>query len=307
MERMRRCAADFGMGAGKWWRIFLVLGFGPLAAGVAWAQVAPGSRAQVYSVPTVGEAGRFEVPQVRLPDAVVARRINRYLLRNVLGKGESEMGGNTSPQRQLYQAALNCCYNPDAHAWEAAGSGLTGSWYSVLLNRGGLLSLSLTRQFTGAHHTFDTEFLTFDLRTGRRLTRADVVADPPAQLTRRMQGAINRRYAEALATAAEVLGDSATLGEMAEKFYWDWSARRVRWFAGDTSAAILALTSPDPDMETFALTPDALLLFHSAGFHRLSQAPEPDDTYRFPYSRLHLQPLLRGLLPAARPHPAPER
>lgn len=279
---------------------------GALGGGDAWAQAS--GRAVVYRVPTTGEASRFEVPQVKLANTAVARRINRLLIRHlILGDFYGQIDSTASPQQILRQAARACCYNSDAHAWEAAGSGLTGSWYSVLLNRGGLLSLSLTKQTTGAHHNFDTDFLTFDLHTGRQLTLADVVSDSPAQLVRRMRGAINRRYGEALARTAEVRGDSAILAEMAEKFYWDWSARRVRWFAGDTSAAMLALTSPDPDVETFALTPDALLLFHSAGFHRLSQAPEPDDTYRFPYSRLHIQPLLRGLLPATRPTSVPKR
>jgi hypothetical protein len=183
--------------------------------------------------------------------------------------------------------------------WAAAGEGLTGSEYTVLLNRSGLLSLSLTKQTTGAHHNYETEFLAFDLRTGRLLTLTDVVADPPAQLTRRMQGAINRRYSEALALAKAESADSVILAEMAEKFYWDWSARRVRWFAGDTSAAALALTSPDPEVTSFALTPTALLLFHSAAFHRLSLAPEPDDTYRFPYTRLQPRSLLVPLTKVA--------
>jgi hypothetical protein len=267
----------------------------------AWAQAV--GRAEVYRVPASGEAGRFEVPQVRLPNAAVARRINQRLLRGVfgvMGEGEVEITTKATPQQQLYQAARECCYDADARMWVAAGSGLTGSWYSVLLNRAGLLSLSLTRQHTGAHHTFDTQFFTFDLLTGRRLSLTDVVADPPAQLVRRMQGAINRRYGEALALAKEERSDSATLAEMTEVLHWDWKTRRVRWFAGDTSAAVLALTASDPDVETFALTPAALLLFHDAGFHRLSQAPQPDDTYRFPYSRLHAKPLLQPLVPLAK-------
>ncbi|MFD2717522.1 hypothetical protein ACFST9_02275 [Hymenobacter monticola] len=255
-------------------------------------------QAEIYRVPAPGEAGRFQVPQVRLQDAAVARLINRQLLRGVLG--EEEVNAKATPQRQLYLAARKCCYDADTRTWAAAGGGLTGSWYSVLLNRAGLLSLSLTRQYTGAHHTFDTQFFTFDLRTGHRLALADVVADPAPQLVRRMQGAINRRYAEALAIAAEARTDSATIAEMTEVFHWDWNARRVRWFVGDTSAAVLALTAADPDVETFALTSAALLLFHNAGFHRLSQAPQPDNTYRFPYTRLHVKPLLQPLVPLAK-------
>lgn len=285
MKRVR--TALFGVGC-------LLAGAGP-----AEAQGPAAGRAVVFSVPTSGEASRFEVPQVRLSDAAVARLINQVLLRGVLGEaGEAAGNVKASPQRQLYQAARACCYDADTRTWAAAGGGLTGSNYTVLLNRSGLLSLRITIQTTGAHHNYETEFLTFDLRTGRLLTLADVVADPPAQLTRRMQGAINRRYGEALALAKTEDTDSASLAYMAEQFYWDWSARRVRWFAGDTSATALALTAPDPELVTFALTPTALLLFHSAAFHRLSQAPEPDDTYRFPYPRLQIRPLLRPLLPA---------
>jgi hypothetical protein len=275
-----------------------------LGGGRAWAQMIVPVRAVVYQLHASGEADadRFAVPQVRLADATVAKRINRQLLRGVLGESDATVDARLSPQRQLYQAARECCYDADSKTWAAAGGGLTGSWYTVLLNRAGLLSLSLTKQYTGAHHTFDTEFFTFDLRTGHRLALADVVADPPAQLVRRMQGAINRRYGEALAAAAAIRSDSATLTEMAELFHWDWKARRVRWFAGDTSVAALALTAGDPDVETFALTPTALLLFHNAGFHRLSQAPQPDDTYRFPYARLHVKPLLQLLLPSKEDH-----
>lgn len=284
---------------------FLLLALGLVnAEGSAWAQARTSGRAVMYQVPVPGEVSRFRVPQVRLADAAVARRINEVLLRGVLGTADAgAVNAKASPQRQLYQVARACCYDADTRTWAAAGGGLTGSDYTVLLNRSGLLSLSLTKQTTGAHHNYETDFLTFDLRTGHLLTLADVVADPPAQLTRRMQGAINRRYGEALALAKTESADSATLAYMAEKFYWDWSARRVRWFTGDTSAAILALTSPDPEVATFALTPTALLLFHSAAFHRLSLAPEPDEIYRFPYARLRVRPLLQPLSPA----PAPKR
>lgn len=288
------------------WKFLLLASGLAKAESDAWAQTS--MRAVVYKVPAPGEVSRFEVPQVRLANAAVARHINEVLLRGVLGDAEEgAVNAKASPQQRLYLAARACCYDADTRMWAAAGGGLTGSEYAVLLNRSGLLSLSLTRQTTGAHHNYETEFFTFDLRTGRLLTLADVVADPPAQLTRRMQGAINRRYGEALALARAESADSAILSYMAEKFYWEWSARRVRWFAGDTSAAALALTSPDPEVATFALAPTALLLFHSAAFHRLSQSPEPDDTYRFPYARLRVRPVLQRLLTNIQPAPAPKR
>ena len=288
------------------WKVLLLASGLITAESDAWAQTS--GRAMIYRVPAPGEVSRFHVPQVRLADAVVARRINEVLLRGALGEADAgTINAKASPQRQLYLAARACCYDADTHVWAAAGGGLTGSEYTVMLNRSGLLSLSLTKQTTGAHHNYKTAFFTFDLRTGRLLTLADVVANPPAQLIRRMQGAINRRYGEALALAKAGSNDSAILAYMAEKFYWDWSARRVRWFAGDTSAAALVLTAPDPEVVSFALTPTALLLFHSAGFHRLSQAPEPDETYRFPYARLQARPLLLPLLLATQSALVPKR
>jgi hypothetical protein len=56
------------------------------------------------------------------------------------------------------------------------------------------------------------------------------------------------------------------------------------------------LLNRNPEVATFGLTPTALLLFHSPGFHRLSQAPAPDETYRFSYARLRVRPLLQLLL-----------
>ena len=283
MKRIRRCAAGW-----VFW------GWVLLGGGGAWGQA--GGRAVVYPVPTTGEASRFQVPQVRLADAAVARRINRALLRGLLG-GWAAVDTNASPRRQLYQAARECCYDADTRTWAAAGGGLTGSEYQVLLNRGGLLSLSLTSQTTGAHHEYAAAYFTFDLRTGRRLTLADAVADPLAQLDRRMDGAINRRFGEAMATAKAAQADSATLDYMAERFDWDWQTNRVRVAATPYLPAPVSRQLP----REFALTPTALLLFHSAEFHRLRSDFEPDNTYRFPYARLHPRPLLRALLPAAVP------
>lgn len=118
------------------WLFWWILGVGGPGGSGAWAQA--GGRAVVYRVPAPGEVGRFEVPQVQLSDAAVARRINRLLLQCVLGNGETEtVDAKASPQRQLYQAVRECCYDADTRTWAAAGSGLTGSEYTVLLNRGG--------------------------------------------------------------------------------------------------------------------------------------------------------------------------
>ncbi len=295
---------------------FLVLG---LMGGVeARAQQATASgRAMVYQVPVRGEATRFQVPQVRLANTAAARRINRLLLRVALDNW-TDIDSSASPQRQLYQAARVCCYDPETRLWAAAGGGLTGSEYAVLLNQAGLLSLSLTRQYTGAHHTFDTQLLTFDLRTGRRLKLRDLVANTPAQLTRRLRGAARRRFQEimekAIAAPQNGRADSAEVVYAAERLGWDQATRCIR-FADETpppsgTASIPDL--PDPGLygetyENFSLTPNALLLFYSPEFHRLQQSYAPDDTYRFPYRTLQVRPLLAWTRkgPPAAPKPTP--
>jgi len=256
--------------------------------------------ALVYPAPARGEGMRFQVPQVRLANTVAARRINRLLLRVALDNWDG-VDSTASPQRQLYQAARACCYDPETRQWAAAGSGLTGSEYTVLLNQGGLLSLSLTQQYTGAHHVYSTECFTFDLRTGRRLVLRDVVADTPEQLTRRLRGAARRRFQDIMeqATAALQKGqvDSAEVAYAAERLGWNFATQRIN-FDGDASLpagaeqSTVDLPSPGLYGENFALTSKALLLFYSPEFHRLHQDHAPDDTYRFAYHTLHVQPIL---------------
>ncbi len=280
-----------------------LLGFGllmePLGA-LAQQGVATG-RAIVYQVPARGEAARFQVPQVRLANTAAARRINRLLMRVTLNDWDG-VDSTASPQRQLYQAARACCYDPETRQWAAAGSGLTGSEYAVLLNQAELLSLSLTKQYTGAHHVYGTEFFTFDLRTGRRLVLRDVVTDPPEQLTRRLRGAARRRFQDIMEQATAALrsgqADSAGVAYAAERLGWNYATQRIN-FADDaplpagTEQPIVDLPSPGLYGETnFALTPKTLLLFYSPEFHRLRQDYAPADTYRFAYRTLHVQPLL---------------
>ena len=279
-----------------------LLGFGLLVGplGASAQQVAATGRAIVYQVPARGEAMRFQVPQVRLANTVAARRINRLLLRIILNDWE-EIDSTASPQRQLYQAARVCCYDPETRQWSAAGSGLTGSEYAVLLNQGELLSLNLTLEYTGAHHVYSTRYLTFDLRTGRRLMLRDVVADPPEQLTRRLRGAARRRFQDIMEQATAALrsgqADSAGVAYAAERLGWNYATQRIILADGtpppaDAEQSIIDLPDPGVYEENFALTPKALLLFYSPEFHRLRQDYAPDDTYRFAYRTLHVQPLL---------------
>lgn len=289
--------------------IWCLLGFRLLVAplGTLAQQGTATGRALVYQVPVRGEAARFQVPQVRLANTVTARRINRLLLRVTLDDWDG-IDSTASPQRQLYQAARVCCYDPETRQWAAAGGGLTGSEYTVLLNQGELLSLSLTKQYTGAHHVYGTQFLTFNLRTGRRLILRDVVADTPEQLTRRLRGAARRRFQDIMeqATAALKNGqvDSAEVAYAAERLGWDYATQRIA-FADDaplpagTEQRIVDLPSPGLYNENFALTPKALLLFYNPEFHRLRQDYAPDDTYRFAYRTLHVQPILAWTHPSA--------
>lgn len=273
----------------------LLLWAGLLLAGVeALAQPSSSSRAVVYPVPAPGEASRFGVPQVRLPNAAVARRINRLLLQSVLDEEDVTVNTHASPQRQLYQAARECCYDADTRTWAAAGGGLTGSEYHVLLNRGGLLSLSLTKQYTGNNHSYSTEHITFDLRTGRRLTLADLLADSPAQLGRRMVAAIDRRLWDELGNVAAIYGDSTRIADVAQMYgLYEWNTPHGRATASGNSAGSQAQWA---ELADFALTPTAVLLFYDVGVLRLNAEFSPDSRYVFPYERLHLRGLLLNLV-----------
>ena len=252
-------------------------------------KAAAGSRAQVYRVPATGEAARFEVPQVRLPGAVAARRINRRILQLLIGDNTGASVSAALAIQQLRQASRECCYDPDTRQW-TVGHGLTGCGYQVLFNQGGLLSLAYTTEFTGAYSWEQTSHVTFDLQTGRVVTLADLVADAPAQLQRRMRRAINRRLADELRQTAKTYGDPATVTYVAEQFHWDWATKQVQPALGDLA-----------DLSEFALTPRKLLLFYRIGFPHINLNFEPDDTYRFAYTGLLPRPLLRrALAPAVR-------
>ncbi len=73
------------------WRTgsFLLAGLLLLSGPKAEAQLAPNKRARIYSIAPTGEAARFQVPQVRLPTAAIARRINQQLLRYVINEFSS--------------------------------------------------------------------------------------------------------------------------------------------------------------------------------------------------------------------------
>ncbi|MEJ7661231.1 MAG: hypothetical protein WKG07_17310 [Hymenobacter sp.] len=269
---------------------------GVLLGGRAQAQaatpVAPGSRAQVYAVATTGMASSFQVPQVRLPDAAVARRINRVLLRDVTGYFDT-VDSAASPARQLRQAARECCYDEATKSWREFGNGgLTATAYTVLLNQDFLLSLAVSHDNANRTEPGGPHF-TFDLRTGCLLTLADLLADPPAQLNQRFAGAINRRLRADLAGVAANYGDFATIDNVANLYGFygvdEWNVAPSHQPAADTvSYPPVVPTYP----AEFALRPQALLLFYTVGMARVQFEFLPDETYIFPYGRLHPRGLL---------------
>lgn len=149
-------------------------------------------------------------------------------------------------------------------------------------------------EYTGAYSWERPQYLTFDLRTGRLLTLADVVADSPDQLSQRLRWAINRRLGDELVQLVKYGEDTATIAYAAEQFQWDRKTHQ----------------SSNPDLglgnlAEFALTPQRLLLFYRIGFPHAVLNLEPDDTYRFAYRTLHLRPRLSAAL--ASPPPAHQK
>ena len=276
---------------------------GLLAGQIALGQ-APGSRAQVYAVPTTGEAGRFQVPQVRLPDAAVARRINAVLLREFRERIGLEVDSTRSPRHQVRQAAYACCYEAEAKSWYIGnGEGnMSATGYTVLLNQSYLLSLAFNISENGLEQPGDPH-LTFDLRTGQVLKVSDLVADPPGQLSRRLGAAISRRLRADFAGFVEQYGDDVDqlnyIAMLYQLNYWDTTPQRG--LALDMAADIPETVDDfQAGITNFALTANALLLFHPIGMPRTSFEFLPDAQYTFPWARLKLRERLQ---PLAKPAP----
>jgi hypothetical protein len=258
---------------------FVVLG---LAAANSQAQRAPGRQAQVRTI--VGST-RFEVPQVKLPNVAVATRINRQLLRYARAEF-STVDSTASPQRQLYQAARECCYDKDEKIWMAAGDGLTATTYQVLLNQDYLLSLEFQHDYQGRSE-LATHHLTFDLRTGRLLTLADLLADSPAQLQGRLAAAVSRRLHDELAAVVASSGDSTEAAYVASLYGlepWDTTLQHDLRFNAENIPVVSPLE--------FALRRDAVLLFQPIGMSRVNIPYLPDERYVFLFGRLHPRGLL---------------
>jgi hypothetical protein len=252
----------------------------------------------VYAVVNRG----FRVPQVRLTDAVVARRINRLLLRQFREESGENIDSTASPQQQLRQASRLCCFDEDTKTWWAGGMGVTDYDFGVLLNQNYLLSLGFSTSYNGLEQPSGSH-LTLDLRTGRVLALADLVADPLAQLGRRLQAAVSRRLRGNVAEAVTTYGDDSTrIARMAWLYQLEtWDTTPQRAYALDMAGSDEA----DPAntdfirLTDFALTPDALLLYHPIGMSRIDFEFLPDDTYTFPYGRIKPKGLLLPVAQAA--------
>ncbi|TPG63751.1 hypothetical protein [Hymenobacter nivis] len=252
------------------------MGFALLGA-PARAQAVAAGRAQVYGVTEAD----FTVPQVKLADAAVARRINRTLLRLIVGAQTDNVDSLGTAQQQLHQADRESRYDAEAKVLRRYGQGFVGAEYKILLNQHFLLSFAFNFEYLGAYPSQSTQHATFDLRTGRQLRLANLIADAPAQLTLRMQGAISRRIGEHLGQLAADPTNKDEMTYLAERFHWRADARRVVFETNGRTEAAAAV-----GLDEFALTPQALLLFYRFDLPHVIQNFEPDDTYRFPYARV---------------------
>ncbi|MCI1187433.1 hypothetical protein MON38_08370 [Hymenobacter sp. DH14] len=237
----------------------------------AAAQTPAPGRAETYAVLGAGKGAQFSVPQVRLADEAVSQRINRAIARAVVSQAKVAVDTTAALPKQLRQVASDdCC--------------LTGARFQVLLNQGALFSVKISLEFRGASSYERQRYLVFDLGTGERLPLTALLADPPAQLARRLEAAVNRRMGEFLA-------DSATRthpgrAALARSLHWNATTRQVDFAAG----------APAVSLQEFALTPHALLLLYPTDQQAVALADIPEETYRFPYARLQARGRLAELV-----------
>jgi hypothetical protein len=210
------------------------------------------------------EFGRFELPQVQLPDAAVAERLNRAI---VAASFENEADWQQLSARQAVQRCLR--------EYRAAdGQGLTSLSYVVVHNEHGLLTVAQTSEFLGAYPSSDTRSLVFDVRTGRRLRMADLVRDTVA-LRNHWRAAISQRVAAHLRAAPrDFADDTALVRELPELLHWNAATRQV------------AFEANEPSFYDFAVTRRGLTLTYSYGLPHAIQAVEPETGFSFTFAEL---------------------
>ncbi|RTQ52408.1 hypothetical protein EJV47_05175 [Hymenobacter gummosus] len=248
----------------------------PPPAPVAGAAVVAPVKVVTVAAGQEGETyGRFELPQVQLPDAAVAARLNQAIVAASF-VGEDDWQGLSA--RQAVQRCLRE-YQENDH------QGLTSLSYSVVHNDEGLLTLARSSEYMGAYPSADTRCLVFDVRSGRRLTMGDLAGDTTA-LRRHWRAAISRRVAAFLQRAPQDFpDDSALVRELPGLLRWNAATRQVDFDAHE------------PRFYDFAVTRRGLTLTYSFGFPHVIQAAEPEGDYSFTYAEL--RPWLRPAGPLA--------
>lgn len=247
--------------------------FGVMAGGrlPAAAQASMPGRAETYAVLGAGKGAQFSLPQVRLSDEAVSQRINRTIARTVVRLAKTTVDTTAALPKQLRQVATNdCC--------------LTGGRFQVLLNQGYLFSVKLSLEFRGTPSYERQQYLVFDLGTGEQVPLASLIADPPAQLAHRLEAAVNRRMAEFLADSATHNHPSRVV--LAQALHWNAATHQVDFAGG----------APPVSTQEYALTPHALLLLYPADQQATALADVPEETYRFPYTRLQARGRLAVLV-----------
>ncbi|MBD2717010.1 hypothetical protein KBK19_18335 [Microvirga sp. STR05] len=221
--------------------------------------------------------GRFVVPQVQLPDAAAAARINAELVDAALGEDLQVVPLPLTALTGLRQAV--------SEYTERDQKGFVGARYEVLYNDHGLLSVALTSDLLGAYASSVTRHATFELRTGRLLEVRDLLADTLA-LRQRWQESINRRVADHISKLPTEYAqlDAPLLAEVKRRLHWN------------DSTLTSQLEGDDPRFYDFALTPFGLTLYYDFGFPHVLEALQPETDYLFSYATLTPWLKPRGLL-----------
>ncbi|MGI4759569.1 MAG: hypothetical protein ACRYF0_02595 [Janthinobacterium lividum] len=251
--------------------------------------------AQVTTVTDL-PAARFEVPQVVLADALVSRRINTSLTQLLLTDfledsssspvPHSRAPRSSSPEHNTRLLTAAQAIERAAAEYEANGQvGVFGTSFEVLYNQHNALSLALTTEYSGAYPWSATRHATFDLRTGRRLALADLLADTLA-LRQRWHARINSRLA-------------AYQKEIAQDYKNDvdsWAT--VRDYTGWSDTLRQVRPARRPALREFALTKRGLVLYTGFEFPHVALALAPPHGYLFAYTSLRPRLPSASLLPA---------
>ena len=250
--------------------------------------------AQVTTVTDL-PAARFEVPQVVLADAAASRRLNNSLTQLLLTDfledsssspvPRSRAPRSNFPERNTHLFTAAQAIERAAAEYEANGQvGVFGTSFEVLYNQGNALSLALTTEYSGAYPSSATRHATFDLRTGRRLALADLLADTLA-LRQRWHARINSRLAAYQKEIAhDYKNDADAWATVRDYTGWSDSLRQVR-------------PARRPSLREFALTRRGLVLYTGFEFPHVAQALAPVDDYLFAYPSLQPRLASGSLLP----------